>query len=316
MDDSCLIVGAGMSGLAAAGALRNASWHVTVLDKGRVPGGRMATRTFDDGRFDYGAQFFTLRDEAFATLARPWIEAGQAVPWNEKRYRVPGGMRSIAEAMQEGLDVRLSERVARVRQTAGGWEAIADSGEKFRAASLLLTPPVPQSLQLLAASQVELNEGDWALLEGASYWKCITVLARIDGQTHAGADGFAAPERGPLQWVADNFAKGVSRLPGCLTIHATREFSEEYWERSASETAEAVLAAAGAYFDGRVRSYYLHRWRYAEPAVQLPVPFHSVGTLVFAGDVFGGPRIGGAAASGLAAAAHLLRLRGEQKSSE
>ena len=43
-DDSCIVVGAGISGLLAAHELRNAGWHVTVLDKGRGVGGRMATR--------------------------------------------------------------------------------------------------------------------------------------------------------------------------------------------------------------------------------------------------------------------------------
>jgi renalase len=296
-----------MAGLAAGGALRSAGWRVTVLDKGRVAGGRMATRTFDEGRFDYGAQFFTLRDEAFAELARPWVEAGQAVPWTEHRMRVPGGMRTIAELMAEELDVRLSQKVVSVREAADSWEAITENGDRFAAGHLLLTAPVPQSVELLSASRVELDEIDWALLDRAQYWKCITVLARIDGRTKLGEDGFAAPESGAVKWVADNYAKGVSRTPGYLTIHATREFSEDHWERPASEVVDAMLGAAAGCFDGRVRSYYLHRWRYAEPATQMPTLFHAVRKLVFAGDVFGGPRVGGAAASGLAAAAHLLR---------
>ena len=43
-------------------------WAVTVFDKGRGPGGRLATRRADDLRFDHGAQYFTARDPRFATV--------------------------------------------------------------------------------------------------------------------------------------------------------------------------------------------------------------------------------------------------------
>ena len=296
-----------MAGLAAAKELRHAGWNLTVLDKGRVVGGRMATLGFDDGRVDYGAQFFTLRDEAFAELARPWVAAGMALPWTERRYRVAAGMRSIPEAMAEGLDVRLATKVAGVSEAPEGWAVETEAGERFASGHLLLTAPVPQSVEMLTAGALELKEMDGALLERARYWKCLTLLARIEGGARLGPSGFVAPEDGNLAWIADNHAKGVSPLRGCLTIHATREFSEAKWESPPSEVVQQMLTAAAAFYMSRVRSYYLHRWRYAEPAMQMPALFHGIGTLAFAGDVFGGPHVGGAAASGLAAAAYLLR---------
>ena len=50
----CLIVGAGLAGLVATGSLQRRGFTVLVLDKGRGVGGRLATRSFEGGRFDYG----------------------------------------------------------------------------------------------------------------------------------------------------------------------------------------------------------------------------------------------------------------------
>ena len=73
------VVGAGMAGLACARTLMQAGHQVSVFDKGRRAGGRMASRDTAFGSFDHGAQYFTLRDPRFAaalatvpTLCKPW----------------------------------------------------------------------------------------------------------------------------------------------------------------------------------------------------------------------------------------------------
>ena len=57
------IVGTGMAGLSCATRLAALGHEVALFDKGRGPGGRMATRRVEaDGtllRFDHGAQYFT-----------------------------------------------------------------------------------------------------------------------------------------------------------------------------------------------------------------------------------------------------------------
>lgn len=306
MKPSCLIVGAGVAGLSAGRELARQGWHVIVVDKGRAVGGRMATRTFDGARFDYGAQFFTLRDAPFAALAGAWINTGAAMPWTDHRYRVPGGIRTVAEKLASGLDVRTESRVECIRRMDTGWALELGSGEFLMAGALICTPPVPQTLALLEAGRVPLSDSTRSLLTEAQYRKTLTLLVRIEGDARLGPLGFHEPAEGILSWIADNYAKGVSSAPGCLTLHATAEFSEANWEGSAATVTQQMLDAAAPYFEGRILGFYLHRWRYAEPARQMPDPCLGNGDLVIAGDAFGGPRIGGAATSGLAAANYLL----------
>lgn len=74
------VIGAGMSGLTAARRLAKAGATVTVFEKSRGLGGRLATRRTDGGPADHGAQYFTAREPAFkAWVARAKL-TGAAAP--------------------------------------------------------------------------------------------------------------------------------------------------------------------------------------------------------------------------------------------
>src|SRR5450756_989679 len=74
-----------MAGLSCAETLSKAGIKVTLFDKGRGPGGRMASRRVETpqgiAEFDFGAQYFTARDARFAECVSRWVSAGVAAPW-------------------------------------------------------------------------------------------------------------------------------------------------------------------------------------------------------------------------------------------
>ncbi|MFP5379861.1 MAG: FAD-dependent oxidoreductase, partial [Vicinamibacteria bacterium] len=83
-----LVVGAGVAGLAAARRLVDGGHDVHVVDKGRAPGGRVATRRVlsasDVFQFDHGAQYFTARDPRFVEQVAAWDAAGVIRPWRAR----------------------------------------------------------------------------------------------------------------------------------------------------------------------------------------------------------------------------------------
>ena len=110
------IVGAGLAGLMAGRTLAEAGHEVVLLDKGRSPGGRLATRRIGAATLDHGAQFFTVRSEAFAARVDRWEADGLVRVWcrgfevedGHPRYAVRGGMNALAKHLATGLDVRCS----------------------------------------------------------------------------------------------------------------------------------------------------------------------------------------------------------------
>lgn len=325
-DVTCLIVGAGLSGLMAAHTLQGAGVDVTVLEKGGAVGGRMDTRqlllphgetplaTFDDG-----AQYFTVREDRFRSWVEGWLEAGVVVRWSDgfaapdaseyrdghPRYRGRNGMRSIPAHLARKVTVRLKQDVTAAHYDEG-WLLETKSGERHTAATLILTPPVPQSLAILG--DAALSPGVRQTLERIDYDPCIALLAVLDGPSEVPAPGGLWPGGTAISWMADNAQKGISERPA-VTIHASPEFSNEHFTDADDAVARLLLEEAEPWLGSDVVVYQIQRWRYS-----LPVHLHdqrylfttAPGPVVFAGDAFAGPRVEGAALSGLAAADALL----------
>lgn len=329
---TCLVVGAGLAGLIAARELQSSGVGVVVLDKGLGVGGRLATRRIGDGVFDHGAQFFTVRDAEFAKHVDEWLRAGVVHEWcrgfahkdgtlhadGHPRYCGTGGMTGIAKYLAADLDVHTGVRVESIVERDGEWDVTTDVGMSWRAASLLLTPPVPQSLSLIESGGFTLDAEARAHLARISYDPCIAVMATFARTVALPEPGAVQIEdREPVYWIADNKRKGISPRASALTIHAGADFSRAYWVMEDAVIVETLIGHAGKFLrdvDGHllenteIETWQVKRWRYSKPAVTHSQRFLAVRTppLVFAGDAFGGPRVEGAGLSGLAAAREII----------
>ncbi len=323
--NSCVVVGAGISGLLAASELQDAGWRVTVLDKGRGVGGRIATRRVGEGTFDHGAQFFTVRGERFENLVEGWIEAGIVQEWtrgfadadgepNEDghpRYRGASGMTSIPKHLARNLDVRTGEQVVQVNVRDGGWGVTCESGITASGAVLLLTAPVPQSLALVESGNFALPGDARSRLEEISYDPCVALMALLDGPGMVPEPGGMQIRGEPLDWISDNQRKGISEVPA-ITIHAGPEWSREHYDDPAEDLTQAILTFAEEHLGGlgeRIVETSIAHWRYSWVTSSNPDPCFVANEdppLLFAGDAFGPAKVEGAALSGLAAADWLL----------
>jgi predicted NAD/FAD-dependent oxidoreductase len=321
-----LVVGAGIGGLLAAKTLSAAGHRVIVFDKGRGLGGRLATRRIDDAVFDHGAQYFTARDPGFRALVQGWLESGIVRPWatgfalsdgtfkedGEQRYCGVSGMTGMAKHLAQGLDVRLQAKVDHVAVERGGWKISTEKGGAVTGRALLLTSPVPQSLQLLAAGKIDLPRDIRTGLEQVEYAPCLALLVQLSGPSAVPDPGGLWLPGEPISWIADNQRKGISPGRGVsLTIHAGPAYSLKNWATPEAEVTQHLLEAAAPWLGGIPRQTQLHRWRYSIPTRLHPdrcVSLDEPAPLVLAGDAFGGPRIEGAALSGWAAAARLAEI--------
>ena len=314
-NSDCIVIGGGITGLITATVLQRKGIKVVVLDKGRGIGGRLATRRIKledsiEGVFDYGAQYFKVKNPRFQTWVDDWLKNDVIQEWcrgfketdGKPRYCGVGGTRSIAKYLAQDLQVFTQTKVTEVSYEKK-WLVNTEAGEQYQGDMLVMTPPIPQTLDLLDASFIAVPLEVRFSLESIEYHSCIAVLALLEEPSKIPPPGGMSLENEALIWLSDNHQKGVSPNGYAVTIHATPKFSDEYWDADDAEIAYKLITAAADYLDSSVLKYQVHRWRYSLPksAYNLPCLTLLELPLVMAGDAFVSPNIEGAVISGMAA---------------
>lgn len=334
-DRRVIVVGAGVAGSVCARDLASSGWSVTLLDKGRGPGGRASSRRSEPYRFDHGAQYFTVRGVSFrrrvesmaargiAKVWRPRIasidragttrsDASDDPPSSHQRWVACPGMNDLVRDLQYGLDVSYGQRVERVERTGEGWVVrCADRAEKRVASHLILAVPAPQAAALLP-DHLDVR----TRLDAVSMQPCWAVMIAFRQPLSLSFDA-AHVEDGPLRWIARQPSRPDRPPLEAWVLHASPEWSRQYLEADPPEVAEElrrvfqriVQMAGPGHAAADPVLCAAHRWRCALVDRPLGAPFlwRDETRLGLCGDWCLGPRIEAAFESGRALARCLLR---------
>lgn len=298
-----VIVGAGISGLLVARMLHDFGARVTVLEKSRGFGGRLATKRVGDAVFDQGAQYFTVKDPRFAAWVERWEREGLVAPWpgaEPARYIGRPSMTAVPKALAEGLDVKREHKATALGCCGDHWCVDVEEHGCMRAERVILTAPVPQCLAMLEAGGFRVPEPLLSRLRAVSYDPCLALLVTVAGRTRLPATGVRRDD-GAIRWAADNQTKGVSPNVTAVTLHLSPEFSATHYGRTEAEVLELVRAEAEELIGASISGATMHRWKFSHARTTFPEPFvwWPEESLGFAGDAFGGPRVEGAVLSAI-----------------
>ncbi|MCH2109872.1 MAG: NAD(P)-binding protein [Polyangiaceae bacterium] len=121
-----IVIGAGVAGLSASRVLSDAGCAVSVFDRGRFPGGRVAS--FSSPRpgvtLEKGATSFWARTTAFLEACRCWVKEGLLVEEAEGYFRFRTSSRDWMVALSAGLKLQSSSQLHELTSHPEGfrWE--------------------------------------------------------------------------------------------------------------------------------------------------------------------------------------------------
>ena len=273
------IIGAGLAGLVVARQL-NETADITVFEKSRGVGGRMATRYDSDFEFDHGAQFFTARTPEFRQFLEPLIDAGVVADWPASFVELRGSevtaarqwddayphfvgaprMNEIGKHLARGLDVRLQTRVGAIEKSSDGWQLRGESQEELGCFDwVVLTAPAAQT----AALGGSIRNLDAAA--SAPMRACFALLMGFEERLALGWDA-ALVREADISWISVNSSKPGRSSRMTLVVHSTNAWADAHVEKDAAEVRRHLVEelarvlpvdVSGATFTR------LHRWRYA-----------------------------------------------------
>lgn len=324
------IVGAGVAGLAAARRLTERGAEVTLFDKGRSVGGRVATRRREREalpplQFDHGAQFFTVRDARFAAALAPLRDAGHIALWpgpfrtlaqgsfgpdprpGAERFVGTPGMSALARGLAAQLPVTQNQRIAALRRRADAWELWSDHAVPvvhgpFDAVVLAL-PPAQASALLGADHQSPVARAAREL--SAALQPCLAAMVEFTEPLPLAGGGMFVTDP-VLAFAAHDGGKPARSGGATYVLHGSAAWSAAQIETDPQASAHELVAALARALAQRLpplRHLEGHRWRYAlaqERQGDACVLDRSCG-LALAGDAVAGGRVEGAWCSGLAA---------------
>ena len=274
------IIGAGLAGLTLAHRLQERA-RVTLFDKSRGVGGRMATRRAPPYEFDHGAQFFTARSTEFRAFLQPLIEVDVVANWtpvfaeldrdrirSERRWDddyphfvAQPAMNRLGKYLARGLDVRNPIQVDDVQRVADSWVLYDQDGAKLGAFDWVVsTAPAAQAANLMPQT---FAHGE--LIEKVQMLGCYALMLGFASPLPLGWQA-ALVRNADISWISINSSKPGRPDAFSMVVHSTNRWAEAHLgdepaavEQHLLEEVSAVIGHDVAQADHR----RLHRWRYA-----------------------------------------------------
>jgi len=295
------VIGAGMAGVACARTLVQAGHRVTLFEKSRGAGGRMATRETEFGSFDHGTQYFTVRNPMFARaletvpgLCRPWSAnavrvldpLGRVVaaplPTRESHWVATPGMNALVKRWAEPLlaqgAVEWQTRVVKIERDALNerrWQLHTEGADDSRHVhsdfdGVLLAMPSVQAHELLRQSQQAPALAERiAEVRVAPCWTLMVAFpqAMQPGLSALGPQWNAARStHHRIAWLARESSKPQRGPIERWTVQASAAWSQEHLNDDAERVQAKLLKAFAEVTGIRAEPSYatVHRWHYAQ----------------------------------------------------
>lgn len=333
---SIAVIGAGMAGLVCANALQQAGAAVTVFEKSRGVGGRMATRRSPVGTFDHGIAMFEPTSPAFVEVTKQLVADGILTPWQfeamyldgaafanptapsttcqQTRYVGAPTMNALAKYLATTLNIQRECKVDNLEQVAGGWRLTQDNQTFLGEFDwVVLAVPVAQAANFASVNAL------FTKLPIHTLQACSVLMLGFDTPLQLPWQVAYIENHAAIEQIIINSAKPQRlNLPyTTMVVHSTAAWADAHIDADKEMSKTHLVAAVGELLGICAQDaphQDLHHWRYAKPQVVAPTAAHATGFaaaddhhIALCGDWLLSGDLASAYLSGQRLAAHLLK---------
>ncbi|MEC7882850.1 MAG: NAD(P)-binding protein [Verrucomicrobiota bacterium] len=215
------IIGSGISALTAARKLNNTA-DVTIFDKSKGIGGRIATRRADPFVFDHGAQYFLIKNNDFESFVSPFIERGIVKRWDAYFKEFEGGkvirerqwgqsfahyvgvpnMNAFCKSLAENLNIIKNSKIHQVIKSDIGLRLVDDKNIELGIFDWVIsTVPSKQAIDILPKNLNFIDE-----ISSIKMSPCFTLMLGFENDLNLGFDA-AMIHNELISWVSVNSSK-------------------------------------------------------------------------------------------------------------
>jgi len=329
------IIGAGIAGLTAGRYLAKQGHEVTILEKSRGFGGRMATRYAgkdQSTKMDHGLSYFTPESNHFQKFTAELMEKGLVKRWGDKialyddgkfytrnpnnpnvaSFTAVDGMNSIGKYLSRWVDVKTETKVGGLtyigshRRKKRSWMINLTGASTFEADAVIIATPAPQAYGILQTATDEVN----ALkiireIDDVYYTPSYSLMVGYGDHEIPAWDGVVCKNNG-LEFISNESTKKSHDQECSLVVQATPGFTRYLRGKDDEIIVREILDNLATVIGGWAAAptwHQLHYWKYCRASKALSYPYMELefedAPLALIGDYFRGVTVDDAYCSGL-----------------
>ncbi len=288
------IIGAGMAGISCAYHLtKHGINKITIYEKSRGIGGRMANRRAKGYHFDHGAQYFGMTNKEFENAVKrlEWLkkdiislwrgnigeidpETGMFTPTFTNREVFVGSpaMNSIPKSLLQKIDSSVKmvyqTKIGSIKRdkNSQGWVLIDETQKQVGIADLIVIAiPAPQAIDLINKSNISGLEKYVHSLKNVEITPRWVLLLGFNDRLALPFDA-AFVQDNKIRWIARNNSKPKRPMREAWTVHASEEWSKTHVNKGSILIKDEMLKSFQTVTNlANLQPEYhsVHLWRYA-----------------------------------------------------
>lgn len=329
------IIGAGIAGLTAGRYLAKQGHEVTILEKSRGYGGRMATRYAgkdNSAKMDHGLSYFTPESNNFQKFTAELMEKGLVKRWGDKialydgknfysknpnnpnvaSFTAVDGMNSIGKYLSRWVDVKTETKAGGLtyigshRRKKRSWMVNLSGASTFEADAVIIATPAPQAYGVLQTATDEVN----ALkiireIDDVHYTPSYSLMVGYGNHELPEWEGVICKGVG-LEFISNEATKKSFEQECSLVVQASPGFTRYLRDKNDDIIVREMLDRLATVVGGWAATplwNQLHYWKFCRASKVLNHPYMELefedAPLALIGDYFRGNTVDDAYCSGL-----------------